>query len=523
MWLRAKGHERTFRFSTLFTAQDVQKYFTSDEKIDRSIAWCKEHGITRVFIETFRDGFTAEKETLARARDQFRQEGLIVSGCVTPTGMGVASNGWKVVSNYESPKTLEQCRRIFEYTASLFDEIMIDDFLFTDDASPLSQQAKGARTWAEYRCDLMLGISREYILGPVRDANPRAEVIIKYPQWYDNFHERGYNVDTQTDIFDHIWVGTETRDPDAERWGRKAQYEAYYIMRWLTDVGGEKTGGGWFDIYDTSPETYVEQARQTILGGAREALLFHFGALQKDRGAKNIEVLLHEMPTLFLLAEAVADAQACGVLAPKIPNSSPGKEPYVYDFLGMLGVPLVPFSRIDTNFCAALFAMQSWQNDIFPVHFEEFSEEGKPVVITGNLHAFLQSRHFDIPDSTLIFPIPEDPRSLYEIDPAALRRFREHLLKPLGLAVEGPTKVSLYLYDNGVLAVENFRDESARFSIQFQTAMEEAEQIHTRNTFFALPSEPSAQVNISENRLDFQLSPRSAAVVKLSESRFTCP
>ncbi len=523
MWLRAKNHEQTFRFSTLFTAQDVRKYFSQDESIRTAIEWCQEHGITRIFIETFRDGYTAEKDTLVRARDLFHQGGIKVSGCVTPTGMGVASTGWKVVSNYEAKETLEECKRIFEYTASLFDEIMIDDFLFTDDTSPLSQKAKGDRSWSEYRSDLMLGVSREYILGPVRNANPRAEVIIKYPQWYDLFHERGYNVETQTDIFDRIWVGTETRDPDNERWGRKAQYEAYYIMRWLSDIGGEKTGGGWFDIYGTSPETYVEQARQTILGGAKEAMLFHFGALQREEGAKNIERLAEEMPTLFLLAEAVAEAKVCGILAPKIPNSDPGQEPYIYDFLGMLGFPLVPSSRIDTNHMAALFASQSYQHDIFPVHFEEFLDEHKPVVLTDNLASILRSRRIKIPESVQIMPIPEDPRELYQMELSKLQPLRDLLLKPLGIQISGPSKVALYLFDNGILVVENFRDENADFSVHFQSPFDESEQIHARNTFFVLPNEKNAKITLKNNQLNFHLFPRSAAIVKLSESRFSSP
>lgn len=45
-----------------------------------------------------------------------------------------------------------------------------------------------------------------------------------------------------------IWVGTETRDYDNKRWGRKVQYEAYYIMRWLGEIGGSKTGGGRFGL-----------------------------------------------------------------------------------------------------------------------------------------------------------------------------------------------------------------------------------------------------------------------------------
>ena len=523
MWVRAKGYEKIFRFSTLFTAQDVRDHLNTEEKIRQAVSWCKDHGITRVFIEVFRDGYTADKELLVRARDRMKAEGIRASGCVTPTGMGIASNGWKAVSNYEAPETLEKCRGIFEYAASLFDEIMIDDFLFTDDTSERSEKARGARSWVEYRSDLMLRVSRESILGPARDANARVEVIVKYPQWYDDFHIRGYNVVTQTDLFDKIWVGTETRDPDNQQWGRKAQYEAFYIMRWLSDIGGEKTGGGWFDIYGTSPSTYVEQARQTILGGAREAMLFHYGELIRGKGAENVGALRNELPALFLLAEAVSEARPVGALAPKLPNSSPGKEPYIFDFLGMLGVPLVPLSRIDTSFRSALFATQSWKKDVFPVQFGEFLEERKPVVMTHYLRDLLRANGISVPDSLPVLTVPEDPRGLYNLEEAKLQVFRAALLKPFRLQVSGPTRVALYLFNNGMAVVENFRDEEIQFSLRMDKALEEAERNHALHTFFALPNEKSAKVGIEKDRLLFTLTPRSLAAVKLAEGRFEHP
>ena len=39
----------------------------------------------------------------------------------------------------------------------------------------------------------------------------------------------------------------------------------------LGGIGAEKCGGGWYDPSGTTEKTYVEQARQTILGGARES------------------------------------------------------------------------------------------------------------------------------------------------------------------------------------------------------------------------------------------------------------
>ena len=65
-------------------------------------------------------------------------------------------------------------------------------------------------SWEDYRCELMVQLSRERILAAARRVNPKVKIIIKYPQWYDRFHERGYEVVRETADFDRIWVGTET-------------------------------------------------------------------------------------------------------------------------------------------------------------------------------------------------------------------------------------------------------------------------------------------------------------------------
>ena len=38
------------------------------------------------------------------------------------------------------------------------------------------------------------GQQPDRLLGPAKRVNPKALLIIKYPQWYDHFHERGYEV-----------------------------------------------------------------------------------------------------------------------------------------------------------------------------------------------------------------------------------------------------------------------------------------------------------------------------------------
>jgi len=74
-------------------------------------------------------------------------------------------------------------------------------------------------------------------------------------------------------------------------------------MRWWGGIGGAKCGAGLYDPFGTTESTYIEQARQTILGGARESMLFCYGALQRDTGPKNIQALRANLPELLAMAK----------------------------------------------------------------------------------------------------------------------------------------------------------------------------------------------------------------------------
>ena len=137
---------------------------STDQGIDEAIDWCKKTGVTHAFIESFRDGYTAERKALEHARDRFRAAGFDVSGCVTPTKVGKDSTGWTSIACYTDEPTQKHVQEIFEYTASMFDEIMIDDFWFTDCQCDECQKARGDKSWAQYRCDLMTKVSRDRVL-----------------------------------------------------------------------------------------------------------------------------------------------------------------------------------------------------------------------------------------------------------------------------------------------------------------------------------------------------------------------
>src|SRR5947207_6488656 len=279
VWQLANAECRVHRYSTLFSAQDVRDQLSSEQGLNHAIDWCKRTGVTKAYVESFRDGYQVDRAALQNAKQRLSAAGLIVAGCVTPTQVAKLSNGWKSIGCYTDRATQEKIQAIFEYAAGLFDEIMIDDFWFTDCTCPECDAARRARTvtigdrtfpvngnsWEEYHCELMVRVSQERVLVASKRVNPKTRLIIKYTQWYENYHERGYEVIRETADFDRIWVGTETRNYNDRHWGGTPQYEGFFIMRWLGGIGGPKCGGGWFDPFGTTEATYIEQARQTIL------------------------------------------------------------------------------------------------------------------------------------------------------------------------------------------------------------------------------------------------------------------
>jgi hypothetical protein len=333
LWTLAQQSADIHRFSTLFDVQGVHRYLSSEADIAEAIRWCKASGVTKVYLEEYRNGQQAERQTLMRARDRFRAAGFLVSGCVTTTGIGKPSEGgsWTSLSCFTDAGTQNQVQAAFEFAASLFDEIMIDDFFCTACTCSDCDAARQKRvvtistksypvtgdTWADYRCELMLRLPQDRMLTAARRINPKARLIIKYPNWYEEYQERGYDVVRETAAFDRIWVGTETRDYTDRKWGGIAQYEGYFLMRWLGGIGGGKCGGGWYDTLGTTEHTYLEQARQTVLGGARESMLFNYSGLQRQAGQLDCAVLRTNIPELLAVAREVRRRKPAGLAAYK--------------------------------------------------------------------------------------------------------------------------------------------------------------------------------------------------------------
>ena len=517
LWNTAKSNKDVLTVSTLFIAEDVKEYLSTPAGLDNAVNWCKQTGITKVFIESFRGGYYADRNAMIKARDRFLKEGFEVAGCVTTVKVGKpGTGGWGMTSCYTSKATLDELGKIFEITASVFDVIMIDDFLFTECDCEDCVAARGDQTWSKFRCDLMVKVSRENIIKPAQAVNPKVKIIIKYPLWYDSFHERGYEVVRQSNDYDYTWIGTETRDYDYDvSPGGDVQYNAYFITRWINDVSHGKNGGGWIDALGTTPKIYVEQARQTVLGNARELMLFHYGSLLDETNMysgkpgtpiADVIALRKELPGLFELARIVKDKPLGGIHLPKLPNSEPLKEQYVFSILGMLGLPLVPASQINTNAESAIFTVHSLKEPGFSGKLQSMLSSGKPVVITDGLAKLLSNQKLLEDKNLTVLKVAGEPKKLLKLTREELKPIRDKLLAPLGLKFDAPNKVSLYLLGKNCFIIENFNDEPVDVTIDLALLSE----IHQT---LIIPEEGKAVLSQIKNSVSIKgLSPRALVV-----------
>ena len=499
LWSLAQDSASVHRFSVLFTAQDVGHCLSTEAGMDMAVEWCKSSGITHVFLEEFRDGYLARREILQRARDRFRAAGFLVSGCVTTTIIGKPSSGWgPLVCCYTDLPTQAKLQSAFEYAASMFDEIMIDDFYFCDCKCPECDAARQARrvtigdktypvesdSWSDYHCTLMLHLSQDRVLAAARKTNPKVRLIIKYPQWYDAYQLRGYDVGRESAAFDRIWAGTETRDStNIEHWGGTVQYEGYFLMRWLGGVGGEKCGGGWYDWLGTTPPNYVEQSRQTILAGARETMLFCYGGLNPAAhsdlppsvpwptatGQDDMTALRANMPELLATAREVQRRQPLGIAAYKPINSGGGSEARIFDFLGMMGLPLVPCHEFPTNAPAAFFSVHTFDDPNAVTEINDYIKTGRPVLMTDVLVKLLMPR-LNLPAPNVrVVAMPEMLENLLVQPQSALDGLRLPLLMAMHVTFRAPDQVALYLFSPDGWVMENFNSEPVSVTLNGQS------------------------------------------------------
>ena len=383
---KAQARMGELRFSSYATSRHVEQIAT-DEAV-RARAWetIRRMGITKLYVEVYRGGHVVLPKHLIFVRDWLREKGIdVVGGIATVPGgdFGVRQKGRLGWFNWQNEKTQRDIEKVIRTAAGIFDTFIVDDFLCTGDLSEESKAAKGNRSWGEYRRALLTELAKSIFVEPARQVNPNITMIVKYPQWYDRFHLFGYDTKTYPQIFDKVWVGTETRGRNTQRFGFVQPYEGFVNYRWLAGITGDKVGGAWFDHGDCLEYDFLDQAYMSVLAGAPELVFFNFNNIMQDH--PDHEKVITEFDQLVELASFIREHPVIGIPAYKPPNSDPGGDMYIMDFLGMLGIPLVPVHKFPESAPVIFLPAQAASDPSLLNHINKALAGGAYLIITTSL------------------------------------------------------------------------------------------------------------------------------------------
>ena len=573
--------------------------------------------VDKVYLETHRDTIVAEDTLIEQLRKFFAERGVRTSGGITLT---VNERNRFETYCYTNPEHRAMVKSVVELTARHFDEVILDDFFFTNCKCESCIKAKGDRSWTAFRLDLMAEAAQSLVMGPARAVNPDVEVVIKYPNWYEHFQGLGFNLEAQPKTFDRVYTGTETRDP--ERGNQHLQaYHGYQVYRYFDALKPGANGGGWVDtggIRDI--DRYAEQLWLTLFAKAAEITLFDFRQLQRqisatDRAAWQDQATEPKLgvgvdfdaivapvqredgtwsddATIALAAGTTFDQvdSVIGMLGDPIgvkcyrPHHATGED-FLHNYLGMLGIPIDMGPEFPTGAGTVLLTASAKHDPEIVDKTMGQLADGKNVVITSGLLRALQGqgvpghriedivelevtaakvlvRDYQLgwrqavhAESTILVPhiqyltndsweeisgvtqttghpiflmatyargklyvltIPDNFDDLYKLPVEVLSRIREVVMGDFPVRVDGPGKVSLFLYDNNTFVVESFLPEITDISIILSKDAGEVRDLLTGEELSGEAQMDWRQQPTGEVRIDTQVGPHKYRVFRFA-------
>jgi hypothetical protein len=318
--------------------------------------------VDKVYLETYRDaGNMVDEQTLNTAKKFFADHGVQTAGGITLT---MSERNRFETFCYSNPEHRKTVKNIVEFTARHFDELILDDFFFTNCKCELCIQGKGDKSWTAYRTELLAKAAQELIVGPAKAINPKIKMVVKYPNWYEHFQGLGFNLEAEPKIFDGLYTGTETRDPSSNQ--HLQAYLGYLIFRYFENIKPGGNGGGWVDTGGMMYiDRYAEQLWLTLFAKAPEITLFDLRQVQQ--GLRATASPWQGQQTSFDVNEMRQNAAGRTTIG--------GAAGYTFDkvdrFLGKLGKPMgvksyKPFHSTGEDFLPNYLGMVGIPMDIVP-------------------------------------------------------------------------------------------------------------------------------------------------------------
>jgi hypothetical protein len=370
--------------------------------------------VDKIYIEVQRNRNVATDESIEQVKKFFLDQGVRVAG-----GMALSdgSIGGQFKSFcYTDPADREFIKQAAELAARHFDEVIQDDFFFVTTKNDSDIAAKGDRSWTQFRLDLMREAAENLVVKPARAVNPKVKMVIKFPNWYEHFQGLGFDLDQEPKIFDGIYTGTETRDPEITDQNLQ-QYESYQIIRYFENIAPGRNGGGWVDTFSIRyVDRYVEQLWNTVFAKAPEMTLFQWNAMTQtirpgDRAAWeklhtsfDYDEMLKSCPTNVeptmarVAGYALEQADSfLGKLGKPIgvksykPFQSTGED-FLHNYFGNIGIPIDLYPTFPTNADMLLLTECAKFDPDIVAKIKGQLVAGKSVIITSGLLRALQGK-----------------------------------------------------------------------------------------------------------------------------------
>jgi hypothetical protein len=387
----------------------------------------KQVKVDKVYLETTRNAELATASDVETLKKFFNNRGIKTSG-----GLGLTvqeGNGFQSY-DYSAPADRDKIKSMSEFTARHFDEIILDDFYFSNNKGDDAIQAKGSKSWTQFRTELMDEVSKNLIIAPAKAVNPKVRIIIKYPNWYESFQGLGYDLAVEPKLFDAIYTGTETRN--AEGGQRLQSYQSYLQTEYFNRIKPGANQGGWID--GGGDARYAEQFWDTLFARVPEIMLFNSqqimqglggrggrggrggnsggggGAAEPDTNAilANLMAPIPQADGSTYTPDMVARTggycaeildrflgqlgQPIGVPTYK-PCNSVG-EAYLPDYLGMVGVPIDLVPDFPTNASTILLTAASKYDPDLVAKTKKFVQNGGQAIATTGLIEALGDKGF---------------------------------------------------------------------------------------------------------------------------------
>ncbi len=343
-------------------------------------------GVDKVYLETHRSEVYVDEKQINMVRDFFLSKGVEVSGGITTTIIdipGCEPNKQRIFDTfcYNDPVFRKRLKEVSEYTAGLFDEIILDDYFFTNCTCRRCIEAKGDLDWVTYRRKLLKDVSENLVVGPAKTVNPKVKMIVKYPNWRESYHFTGYVPEEQENIFDMTYTGIETRSPRYTD-QHLPEYLSYALSRYLSNAWPDRNGGGWYDTYQCwSVDRYLEQAYLTAFAKQKELTHYQWSDLIDNPFVGPMRIQLKKIDTM--LSDT---GNPCGVQV-YLPYVSSG-ENHLEMRLGMLGLPIEPVNAFPAHASSILLTESALADKHVIEKLEKYVRNGGTAVITSG---FLKS------------------------------------------------------------------------------------------------------------------------------------